>query len=75
VLAGIPVAAAVYPALVGYLRRDSAKHFRSDVITGYLVGALIGIGVPLLHKTRNRDLTVSPVASFSQIGLALRYRF
>ena len=68
-------AAAVYPALVGYLRRDSANHFRTDVITGYIVGALIGFGIPLLHKTKNQDLSVSPVVSFDQIGLALRYRF
>ncbi len=68
-------AAAVYPALVGYLRRDSANHFRTDVITGYIVGALIGYGIPLLHKTKNKDLSVSPMISFDHIGLALRYRF
>jgi len=68
-------AAAVYPALVGYLRRDSANHFRTDVITGYLVGALIGYGIPLLHKTKHKDLSVSPMISFDHIGLALRYRF
>jgi membrane-associated phospholipid phosphatase len=68
-------AAAVYPALVGYLRRDSANHFRTDVITGYLVGALIGYGIPLLHKTKNKDLSVHPIVSTRQIGLALHYRF
>jgi len=68
-------AAGVYPALVGYLRRDSANHFRTDVITGYLVGALIGYGIPLLHKTKNKDLSVHPLISPNQVSLALRYRF
>jgi membrane-associated phospholipid phosphatase len=68
-------AAAVYPALVGYLRRDSANHFRTDVMTGYIVGALIGYGIPLLHKVKPKDLSISPVVSTHQIGLALRYQF
>lgn len=66
-------AAAVYPAAVGYLRRDSAHHFRTDVITGYIVGALIGCGIPLLHKTIYKDLSVHPVISPNQVSLALRY--
>lgn len=68
-------AAAVYPALVGYLRRDSANHFRTDVITGYIVGALIGYGIPLLHKVKHKDLSISPVISVDHVGLSLRYRF
>jgi membrane-associated phospholipid phosphatase len=66
-------AAAVYPAAVGYLRRDSAHHFRTDVITGYIVGALIGCGIPRLHKTIYKDLSVHPVISPNQVSLALRY--
>ena len=42
--------AATLPALTGYLRIRAAKHFPSDVVAGYLVGASIGYLVPTLHK-------------------------
>ncbi len=43
-------AAAAIPALTGYLRVKGGKHFVSDVVVGYLVGAGIGFLVPHLHK-------------------------
>jgi membrane-associated phospholipid phosphatase len=47
-------AAAAVPATVGYLRLRAGKHFLSDNIVGYAVGATIGILVPELHK-RNQQ--------------------
>lgn len=44
------VGAAVLPAITGYLRMRAGKHFFSDVVVGYAVGAAIGIGVPLIHR-------------------------
>lgn len=44
--------AAVLPAVVGYLRVRAGKHYPSDVITGYLIGAAIGVAIPHLHKIR-----------------------
>ena len=38
------------PALAGYLRVKAGKHYRSDVIAGYAVGALVGYFVPQIHK-------------------------
>ena len=38
------------PIIVGYYRIDAGKHFPSDVIVGYTVGATVGIMVPELHK-------------------------
>lgn len=46
--------AAILPAGVGFLRYSGGKHFWTDIITGYLVGAAVGILVPHLH--RNRDV-------------------
>jgi len=43
------IRAAIYPTLTGYLRRDTGNHFRTDVITGYLIGAAIGYFIPELH--------------------------
>jgi membrane-associated phospholipid phosphatase len=42
--------AAVVPALAAYLRVRAGKHFPTDVIVGYIVGALVGVIVPELHK-------------------------
>lgn len=40
------------PAIVGIMRIRSGKHFPTDVITGYAVGALSGILIPALHRRR-----------------------
>ncbi len=44
--------AAIAPALVGYMRVRAGKHFPTDVLTGYVIGGLVGILVPELHKSR-----------------------
>jgi membrane-associated phospholipid phosphatase len=38
------------PALTGFLRVKAGKHFPTDVIIGYAVGALVGILIPELHQ-------------------------
>ena len=42
--------AALVPAVTGYLRWKAGKHYFTDIITGYVIGALVGIIVPELHK-------------------------
>lgn len=42
--------AAVLPLLTGYGRMRAGKHFPSDVLVGYGVGALLGVLVPRLHR-------------------------
>ena len=42
--------AAGIPAVVGYLRVAGGKHYPSDVIVGYVVGAGVGLLVPYIHK-------------------------
>lgn len=42
--------AAAIPAYTGLKRIKGGKHFFTDVVVGYLVGAGIGILVPSLHK-------------------------
>ncbi|MEZ4829661.1 MAG: phosphatase PAP2 family protein [Bacteroidia bacterium] len=42
--------AVILPAIVGALRVRSGKHFPTDVITGYVVGAAVGFLTPQLHK-------------------------
>ena len=43
-------AAATLPALVGYWRYRAGQHYPSDIITGYIVGASIGLLVPYIHR-------------------------
>jgi membrane-associated phospholipid phosphatase len=73
-------AAAVVPAVMAYTRIEAGKHFLSDNIVGYAVGATVGIVVPQLHKTAERTgLAVSPVQGlnvngYSYSGLLLTKR-
>jgi len=70
------IGAAIYPALTGYLRRDTGNHFRTDVITGYLIGAAIGYFIPEIHL-RNEALNVSFYRNFynESVNISLNYSF
>jgi membrane-associated phospholipid phosphatase len=69
-------AAFLYPAVVGYLRVDSAHHFPTDVISGYAIGALIGYFIPALHKQENsRHLSFAYRLSADFSGISLIYGF
>ena len=62
-------AAAVVPAAVAYLRLEAGKHFLSDNIVGYAVGATMGIVVPQLHKTAaSKGISFSPVQGVNVNG-------
>lgn len=43
-------AAAIIPAITGYLRIKGGKHYTSDVVVGYISGAGLGLLIPSLHK-------------------------
>ncbi|WP_210486666.1 phosphatase PAP2 family protein [Rufibacter aurantiacus] len=70
--------AALVPAAVGYLRLEAGKHFLSDNLVGYGVGAAVGILVPQLHK-KNSGLSISPsvipVLGQNLDGVSLQYKF
>jgi membrane-associated phospholipid phosphatase len=42
--------AATLPALTGYLRYRAGVHYPTDIITGYVAGAAIGMLVPRIHQ-------------------------
>jgi len=67
--------AAIPPGLVGYYRMEAGKHFKSDVITGLLIGAACGIGVPELHriKEKNRNFSMRPFFMQGANGISLSY--
>ena len=70
------VAVAV-PASTAYLRVGSGKHFATDVITGFVVGATTGWLVPQLHKKKVKAsaFSVFPTTVFGRPGMYLSYRF
>jgi membrane-associated phospholipid phosphatase len=38
------------PMAMGWLRVRAGRHFPTDVLTGYVVGALVGLAVPYFHR-------------------------
>lgn len=69
-------AAAAIPATVGYLRLRAGKHFLSDNLLGYTLGAAAGILVPQLHKKSNKtNISLVPITAPSYKGALLTYRF
>jgi len=74
--------AAAIPVSVGYLRIKAGKHFLTDNLIGYAVGAASGILIPELHKRTNNNLQVYPVTgllknelNISSSGMAMTYKF
>lgn len=48
--------ASTIPAVVGYLRYEAGKHFPTDVMLGYAVGAVIGYGIPEIHLSNQLEI-------------------
>ncbi len=42
-------------SVVGYLRYASGNHFPSDIITGAIVGCIIGYLIPLIHESEEEE--------------------
>ena len=63
-------AAALVPAVEGYTRIKAGKHFLSDNLVGYTVGAASGILIPQLHKKNGRGLSLLPVRGVNVNGYA-----
>ncbi|MFZ1808966.1 MAG: phosphatase PAP2 family protein [Cyclobacteriaceae bacterium] len=65
---------AYIPAITGYLRVKAGKHFPTDVMTGYAVGAITGWLIPHLHSVNRKgflskiDLQVNPSPSGMQFS-------
>jgi len=70
------ISAIVYPVLTGFLRVDSGNHFFTDILIGYITGALVGYFIPVLHKSKLKDtLTIRPVLTSDHVALGVRYSF
>ncbi len=66
--------AATIPAVTGYLRVRGGRHYPTDVLTGYVVGALVGWGVPQLHRTAtDKENRLSMGMGMNWIGAQWRF--
>ncbi|QLG46488.1 phosphatase PAP2 family protein [Costertonia aggregata] len=59
---------AVIPVLAGYYRIEARKHFLTDVVLGYILGAATGILVPEFHKRKENKVKVFPSAGRLPLG-------
>ncbi|MDQ2772987.1 MAG: phosphatase PAP2 family protein [Bacteroidota bacterium] len=65
------VAAAV-PAVVAYCRIRAGKHFLTDNLVGYAVGATVGVMVPRLHRSNfDFDPTTVPPQRFTDSAVGV----
>jgi hypothetical protein len=62
--------AVALPAVTGYLRIKGGKHFNTDVITGYAIGAFLGWAIPHLHKKKESKLSIAPFNYQNANGLS-----
>jgi hypothetical protein len=67
--------AVLYPALTGVMRVDSGHHFRTDVITGYVVGAAIGYFIPHLHREVGGGVSLRPIPLEAGAGVGARVAY
>ncbi len=69
-------AAVIPPALVGYYRFRAMKHFPTDILTGFIIGATAGILIPELHRInrKNPNLSIVPFTG-NYNGVQLSYVF
>lgn len=68
--------ASLPPIYTGYFRYKAGKHFPSDVIVGFAMGAAVGILTPQLHKSKlYKKVQVTPQVGMNTIGLSTAIRF
>lgn len=53
---GTWIGAATLPAAMGLLRVKAGRHFPTDVLTGYAIGALVGVLVPYFHRAEKSTI-------------------
>ncbi len=68
--------AVLIPAVTAVLRVSAGKHFPTDVIAGYVVGASIGYLIPQLHKLKKSKLNnLSIIPTFTGGGGGVRFGY
>ncbi len=68
---------AALPVATAYFRVEGGRHFYTDVISGYAIGAFVGWLIPELHKKKkiNKKVSIVPQYNLGAKGLYISYRF
>jgi len=66
-------AAATIPAITGYLRVRGGRHYPTDVLAGYAVGATIGYFIPHLHRNRIRNKNITLNMGYKNLQLDWKF--
>lgn len=66
--------AVAIPATVAWLRYRAGRHFPTDVVAGYAVGASMGWLVPALHKISNDKLSLRVIPVPRGVGMGMQLR-
>jgi len=53
------------PAVTGYLRYEAGRHFPTDILGGYALGALTGVLIPIMHRRPSSEGVAFKVVSLS----------
>lgn len=72
--------AVAVPTTVAFLRIKAGKHYLTDSILGFALGATVGYLVPELHKIKDQGFTLRPTViptleGIEVSGIQLRYSF
>ncbi|WP_009036329.1 phosphatase PAP2 family protein [Indibacter alkaliphilus] len=55
---------------ISVVRYETGIHYTSDILVGALVGSAIGYGIPKLHKTKDRNLSFTPIIQGNTYALS-----
>jgi membrane-associated phospholipid phosphatase len=70
------IGASILPAVTGFLRYESGRHFPTDVIAGYGLGVLSGYLIPALHKkTHGEHMSLTLIGIQEGIGCQMTVQF
>ncbi|HVF80461.1 MAG TPA: phosphatase PAP2 family protein [Flavisolibacter sp.] len=67
--------ASLPPLVEGYLRVKALAHFPSDVVVGFVIGAVCGIGLPEMHRKKAQSLRFGLYSNGESNGLKLAWNF
>ena len=68
--------AIIYPAVTAIARVSTHWHFPTDVIGGYVLGALVGYFIPELHKNKSNDnVSIHPSLILGRPLLSIQIKF
>jgi membrane-associated phospholipid phosphatase len=67
--------AATLPALTAYFRYEAGKHFPTDLVAGYALGAFVGYIIPHIHKKEHDHFSLQPTQFFDGFSLSYNRKF